>query len=67
MLLFCYLILALAATVVWTLLDSRRANYARLHEWLRVYSAPTAYGLRVRENLLSVRLSVTKAALPAPK
>ncbi|HEY2292397.1 MAG TPA: hypothetical protein VGM86_17000 [Thermoanaerobaculia bacterium] len=36
-LVFCYLILALAATAVWTLLDSRRANYARLHEWLRVY------------------------------
>jgi hypothetical protein len=34
---FSYLILALAATAVWTLLDSRRANYARLHEWLRVY------------------------------
>ncbi|HWN43530.1 MAG TPA: hypothetical protein VNW71_14975 [Thermoanaerobaculia bacterium] len=34
---FCYLILALAATAVWTLLDSRRASYARLHEWLRVY------------------------------
>ncbi len=36
-LIFCYLILALAATAVWTLLDRRRANYARLHEWLRVY------------------------------
>lgn len=36
-LVFCYLILALAATAVWTLLDSRRANYAQLHEWLRVY------------------------------
>ncbi|HEV8577724.1 MAG TPA: hypothetical protein VGX68_01480 [Thermoanaerobaculia bacterium] len=36
-LLFCYLLLALAATAVWTLLDRRRANYARLHEWLRVY------------------------------
>ncbi len=36
-LIFCYLILALAAMAVWTLLDSRRANYARLHEWLRVY------------------------------
>ena len=34
---FCYLILALAATAVWTLLDRRRADYARLHEWLRVY------------------------------
>lgn len=36
-LLFCSLILALAATAVWTLLDRRRANDARLHEWLRVY------------------------------
>lgn len=36
-LVFCYLILALAATAVWTLLDSRRADYARLHDWLRVY------------------------------
>ena len=36
-LIFCYLILALVAMAVWTLLDSRRANYARLHEWLRVY------------------------------
>ena len=34
---FCYLILALTATAVWTLLDRRRANYARLHEGLRVY------------------------------
>src|SRR5262245_19020102 len=33
-LIFCYLILALAATAVWTLLDRRRANYTRLHEWL---------------------------------
>jgi len=36
-LIFCYLILALAAMAVWTFLDRRRANYARLHEWLRVY------------------------------
>jgi hypothetical protein len=36
-LIFCHLILALAATAVWTLLDSRRANYVQLHEWLRVY------------------------------
>jgi hypothetical protein len=35
-LLFCYLILALAATAVWTLLDSRHDD-ARLHEGLRVY------------------------------
>jgi uncharacterized membrane protein YphA (DoxX/SURF4 family) len=35
-LLFCYLLLAMAATAVWTLLDRRRANYARLHDGLRV-------------------------------
>lgn len=35
--LFCHLILALAATAVWTFLDRRRAGYARLYEWLRVY------------------------------
>jgi hypothetical protein len=36
-LIFCYLILALAATAVWTLLDRKRANYTQLHEGLRVY------------------------------
>ena len=33
---FCSLLLALAATVVWSLLDRRRTQYARLYEWLRV-------------------------------
>jgi hypothetical protein len=34
---FCYLVIAAAATLVWSLLDRRRRNYARLYEWLRVY------------------------------
>jgi hypothetical protein len=34
---FCFAVLAAAAALVWTLLDRKRANYARLHEWLRVY------------------------------
>jgi len=34
---FSYLVLALAAALVWTLLDRRRPAYERLHEWLRVY------------------------------
>ena len=34
---FCFLLAALAATAIWTLLDRKRANYVRLHEWLRVY------------------------------
>ena len=34
---FCFLAVSVAATLVWTLLDRKRRNYARLHEWLRVY------------------------------
>jgi hypothetical protein len=34
---FCFLVLAAVATLVWTLLDRKRANYGRLHEWLRIY------------------------------
>jgi multidrug transporter EmrE-like cation transporter len=33
---FCFLLAALAATAIWTVLDRKRANYVRLHEWLRV-------------------------------
>jgi hypothetical protein len=35
--LFCFLVLAVVATLVWTLLDRRRTQYERLYEWLRVY------------------------------
>jgi hypothetical protein len=34
---FCFAVLAALATVVWSLLDRKRANYVRLNEWLRVY------------------------------
>jgi hypothetical protein len=34
--LFCYLVLAAGAAVVWTLLDRKRGDYRRLNEWLRV-------------------------------
>jgi uncharacterized membrane protein YphA (DoxX/SURF4 family) len=33
----CQLVLALAAAVVWSMLDGRRREYARLHEALRIY------------------------------
>ena len=33
----CFALLAVLAALVWTLLDRRRASYARLYEWLRVY------------------------------
>jgi uncharacterized membrane protein YphA (DoxX/SURF4 family) len=35
--LFCFFLIAAAAALVWSLLDRRRRNYARLYEWLRVY------------------------------
>ncbi|HEY9420228.1 MAG TPA: hypothetical protein VIW92_02350 [Thermoanaerobaculia bacterium] len=34
---FCFACLALIAAVCWSILDRRRRDYARLHEWLRVY------------------------------
>lgn len=34
---FCFLVLAVLATIIWTVLDRNRKNYERLHEWLRVY------------------------------
>jgi hypothetical protein len=33
---FCFALAALAATAVWTILDRKRADYVRLHEWLRI-------------------------------
>ncbi len=33
----CYVVIALAATALWTLLDRRRPNHERLHQWLRAY------------------------------
>jgi hypothetical protein len=35
--LFVCLVAALVATAVWSILDRRRKQYERLHEWLRVY------------------------------
>src|SRR4051812_20092201 len=35
--LFLFAALALLATVVWSILDRRRTQYAKLYEWLRVY------------------------------
>ncbi|HEX7182871.1 MAG TPA: DoxX family protein, partial [Thermoanaerobaculia bacterium] len=34
---FSFLVFSVAATLVWTLLDRKRRNYERLHEWLRIY------------------------------
>ena len=34
---FCFLIFALAAAILWSALDRRRENYQTLHRWLRLY------------------------------
>ena len=59
---FCYLVAALVLTAVWSFLDRRRPNYARLHSWLRVY---------VRFALSTVMISygavkVIKSQFPDP-
>ena len=33
----CFFVIAATATFVWTVLDRKRASYARLHQWLRLY------------------------------
>ena len=34
---FCLLVIAVAATIVWSAMDRRRANYVTLHKWFRVF------------------------------
>jgi hypothetical protein len=33
----CMFALAVAATLLWSVLDARRSNYEKLHQWLRLY------------------------------
>lgn len=33
----CFLVIAAAATIVWSLLDRKRPSYERLHQWFRLY------------------------------
>jgi hypothetical protein len=35
---FCHLVVSVAAVLVWSLLDRRRRNYARLYDWLYLYT-----------------------------
>jgi hypothetical protein len=35
--LFCFAIIAMVATLIWSLLDRRREEYTRLDAWLRIY------------------------------
>ncbi len=59
---FCFLVLAVIAAGVWTLLDRRRPNYARLQEWLRVY---IRFALAVAMITYGA-IKVIKSQFPAP-
>jgi hypothetical protein len=59
---FCFLVLALAAALVWTLLDRRRAHYRTLHEWLRVY---VRFGLAVA-MISYAAVKIIKSQFPDP-
>lgn len=58
----CFLTVAVAATIVWSLLDRKRPNYETLHQWLRigirlvVATAMIGYGMN----------KVIKLQFPAP-
>jgi hypothetical protein len=59
---FCYLVLAAAAALVWTLLDRNRPNYARLYEGLKVY---VRFGLAV--NMITYGgLKIIPSQFPPP-
>jgi hypothetical protein len=39
---FCFVLLAIAATALWSILDRRRSDYRRLHLWPACWSATTS-------------------------
>ncbi|HEY1936864.1 MAG TPA: hypothetical protein VGJ33_02905 [Candidatus Angelobacter sp.] len=41
---FCFLVLAAVAVLVWSALDRKRASYSRLYQWLRFYVRLTLGG-----------------------
>jgi len=60
----CYVTLACAATVVWSVLDRRRLQYARLHPWLRIgLRFMLAYAM-IRYGALKIIPSQMKAPPP---
>jgi hypothetical protein len=61
-LVFGYLILAAIATLVWTLLDRKRPNYARLYEGLKVY---VRFGLAAT-MIVYGGLKIVPAQFPRP-
>jgi hypothetical protein len=53
---FCLLMIATAATVVWSLLDRSRENYAELHKWFRLFVRFNLAGLMISYGMVKVFL-----------
>lgn len=51
---FCLLMMAAAATVVWSLLDRKRENYAELHKWFRLFVRLALAGQMILYGLAKV-------------
>ncbi len=60
---FFFVVCSVAATLVWSLLDRKRTNYVRLHQWLRL-------GVRLVLGLAMLSYGAAKvmpAQMPAPE
>ena len=51
---FCLLVTAIAATVVWSLLDRSRENYAELHKWFRLFIRFALAGQMIAYGMVKV-------------
>jgi hypothetical protein len=51
---FCVLMIATVATVVWSLLDRRRENYAGLHKWFRLFLRFALAGQMITYGMVKV-------------
>jgi hypothetical protein len=60
----CYLALAAVATLVWSVLDRRRANYARLDPWLRLLLRYTLAAAMINYGALKVIPTQMPSPLP---
>jgi hypothetical protein len=53
---FCLLVIATAATVVWSLLDRSRENYTELHKWFRLFVRFALAGRMISYGVVKVFL-----------
>jgi uncharacterized membrane protein YphA (DoxX/SURF4 family) len=58
----CFLALAAAAATIWSVLDRRRPNYERLHQWLRLYVRFSLAGAMIAYGAIKV----IPLQMPAP-